>query len=77
MMKASQNAMQQSYDSMMSALARMQEENAHLAAQMAKMEIKAGDVKVDMPPRAKSFRIEYDDVTGQPERLIPEYETFH
>ena len=77
MMKSGQDALQASYEALAAALERTQAENSRLADQMAKMEIKAGDVKVDMPPRAKSFRIEYDDVTGQPERLIPEYETFH
>lgn len=77
MMKSGQDALQASYEALAAALERTQAENARLADQMAKMEIKAGDVKVDMPPRAKSFRIEYDDVTGQPERLIPEYETLH
>ena len=77
MMKESQRSMQESYNSMMDALARMQEHSAKLTTQMSQMEIKAGDVKVNMPSRAKSFRIEYDDITGQPERLIPEYDKVH
>lgn len=64
--------MQQSYDAMLSTLALVQEQSAQLSEQLAKMEIRAGDVAVNIPQRADGFRIEYDE-NGQPERLIPEY----
>lgn len=68
---------QQTYGAMLEALASSEARSLALADKIASMEMRAGDVNVDMPPRAKSFRIEYDDVTGQPERLIPEYDTQH
>ncbi len=69
--------MQQSYDAMLATLAVVQEQSAQLAKSLSQLDIKAGDVDVHIPPRAASFRIEYDDITGQPERLIPEYEAMH
>lgn len=68
--------MQEQHAQMASVMQAMQQQTADLAKQIAGMEVRGGDVTVDMPPRATSFRIEYDEL-GQPERLIPEYTTQH